>query len=375
MKANNFKAGSAYMFVMITMLNLFLLITVVISVTASSRRISGYYIQFAGLYDLALAGNERVLFLLREEIDYHREEINDRARYRMYQKDIESHLVYQDGVFLLEGSFSEILREEKREVVGTFLESNFGRSQGMYYFSYRMGVRTGTYEVMTYICSGGYSVRTVVNKAIDGSRGTPTRVGGQIIWPDNLDYQVLVRPKAYVWRYKPPAWFMDEVYHFADLPINFVNIPPHHWSSENALYITDVSPINIQYFASIPTLVIYTGSDPLQIHGGSMFYGIIIAPGDIYIYEPIRGSVVAGGVVHGVGGEPDQDILFSIPMEEATRRRVFDFLGITRFGFASGIVEDMQWLLGEVRISNFELEIDKFKSIEPYLVAVKRIEN
>jgi len=60
------RSGNAYLFVIVAVLMMALLAGVALSITASSRRASMYYIGFTGLYDLAIAGNEQAFFMLRD---------------------------------------------------------------------------------------------------------------------------------------------------------------------------------------------------------------------------------------------------------------------------------------------------------------------
>jgi len=60
------RRGSAYVFVLVAVLMMMMLVSVALAVTVASRRTTAYYSDFASLYDLAVAGNEQVLFFLRE---------------------------------------------------------------------------------------------------------------------------------------------------------------------------------------------------------------------------------------------------------------------------------------------------------------------
>jgi len=390
MKANPFVVGSTYIFVLMVMLTLFLMITAVIGVTAAGRRISGHYVQFAGLYDLALAGNERAFFLLRQEVERHNQTINERVKQRIYEDGIESHLLYRDGRFLLGDYFLRLFREEKNAVLTDFLVSNF--SQGIFrdargrtytgrYFSYSLNVGTGTYDVRTYLFEprlSGYRVRSTARKFIGDQPGTTTAVYGRIDWPV-LIHQTEVIPVTYTWRYTPLAWFMAGAYDFADFQGNFSGLSHRFWQPENALVITDTSSIDVQPFVGIPTLIIYTGLLPLHIYGASSFSGIILSERDVYIEDIIiEGSVVAGGAVHLVSGafvESAPDMLFSIPLAESDRRMVFDFLGLTRFDQAGVQTRDIAWLLRYVKITDFKLDIDPLDDFKPQLIQVQQIAN
>lgn len=366
------------MFTLMIMLTLFLLITAVLGITASNRRVAGHYIQFAGLYDMALSANERALFLLRDQVEY--QTIAERVHQRLYEEGIENHLIYQNEAFFLNDQFLRLFREEKHKLLADYLANAFGRIYARYYYyAYALSVGADTYEVHTFIenISGRYRVRSTASKLVDGNPGTMARVEGIIEWPA-LTQQIPVWPKVYTWREGPPAWFMTGAYPHADFSetISLANLPLHHWEPENALHITDVSALNISSFANTPTIVIYTGPGLLQIDGAPSFRGIIISPGDVVIEGMmLEGSVIAGGAVYfspGAWIEPYQDMLFSIPMTEATRRMVFDILGLTSFGAAGGQINDVQLILGDVKIADFALDVGVMADFKPQLIGVQR---
>jgi hypothetical protein len=60
--------GNAYLFVIAASLLILMLVTAALLVTVSSRRITAPYPDFAGLYDMAVAGNEQALIFLRERV-------------------------------------------------------------------------------------------------------------------------------------------------------------------------------------------------------------------------------------------------------------------------------------------------------------------
>ncbi|MCL2421774.1 MAG: hypothetical protein FWD03_07950 [Defluviitaleaceae bacterium] len=184
MKVNPPISQSAYMFTLMIMLTMFLLITAVLGVTASSRRVSGHYIQFAGLYDMALASNERALFLLRDAIDH--QSISNQVHNRLRDEGIKPHLVYRSGDFFIDDRFMVLFREEKNNALAAFLADHFARTQARYYhYTYSLSIGTNTYEVRTYIEPrlGVYRVHSTVSKLIDGRPGQITRVDGTIEWP------------------------------------------------------------------------------------------------------------------------------------------------------------------------------------------------
>ena len=133
--------GSAYVMILIVMLTLFLLLTAALGVTAVGRRVSGQYMRFAGLYNLALAGNERALFLLEAE------------RALLAEADIEA-----DAALLWTG----------------FAQTQLQNDGGWRYFYYRLGTATGEYYVRTRLRLEGHRFRVVTEARKND--GPPTRV-------------------------------------------------------------------------------------------------------------------------------------------------------------------------------------------------------
>lgn len=190
-------ANSAYMFVIVLSLSLFMIIFSVIALTATSRRTSAQYIHFAGLYNLAMASCERVLFLLPQDNDALTEQVRERLR----TEGVEPRLVYIDGNLSLEGRFLQLFREEKNRAISAYLAENLGRVHAQYFFSYNLTVPTGTYAVRTYISpvAGVYRVRSTASK----NGGQELIVCGQIYWP-SFRHSAIVIPTAVEWRYGSP---------------------------------------------------------------------------------------------------------------------------------------------------------------------------
>jgi len=58
--------GNAYILVMMAAMAMLLLVSATLLVTANSRQATARYTHFAGLYDLAVAGNQQALVLLQQ---------------------------------------------------------------------------------------------------------------------------------------------------------------------------------------------------------------------------------------------------------------------------------------------------------------------
>jgi len=284
------------MYVLVVMSTLFLMISLSLSLTRASRRISGHYIRFAGNYDLALGAKEMAFFHVRREAGDNTTEIVEQVYQRLHYVNPERYLHYHEGDFLLGTHFMRLFREEKRLLLSGYLSTYFERIHaGHYFFYYTLTVPTGTYYVRTYLeaNSQGYRTRSTSRK----NSGTAVNVFGQIEWPA-FSHLVVLIPKAYYWR------------DAEEIPI---------WS-----YLD--------------------------------FYGSLLPDED----------------VENILNNPSY--LFSIPMYEEDRRVLFDLLGLTRFGEAA-YLSNFADILGEVIITEFELEMDPIVGFTPRLIRVQHVAN
>jgi len=170
-------ARSALTFVITMMITLLLIVLAVHGTTASGRQTSSRYISFAGLYDLALAANQRAFFLLDQEAQ---------ILAHLQEKNFEEYLVYAHGSYLIEADFIRIVKQAQ---LSEFLSQNFGTTGEYFYFSYSLTVPSGTYYVRTYISKRprALALRSVAHKEINGLAGTPVRVYASIEWPNIAD--------------------------------------------------------------------------------------------------------------------------------------------------------------------------------------------
>jgi len=64
--------GSAYLMVLFVSLLLFVMVSLVLAITAVSRRTTARYDNFVGLFDLGVASMEQVLLVLWQGTEYNR---------------------------------------------------------------------------------------------------------------------------------------------------------------------------------------------------------------------------------------------------------------------------------------------------------------
>ena len=212
-KTNLPVAKSPLTFVMTIMFTLLLMSAAVLGMTASGRQTSSRYVEFTGLYDLALASNGRAMRLLDGEF---------KNWDKLLEEDVEKLLTFRGGEFYLDAN---LLWDWKQIQLEDFLADNFGYSRNRYYFSYSLTVPTGVYFVRTYIYPRrrAFDLRSVAYKKIDGVPGSSTRVSSRIEWPGLADVKLI--PISYTWRNGPPGFFYDlESIHLDDGTITLPDI-------------------------------------------------------------------------------------------------------------------------------------------------------
>ena len=374
--------GNAYILVMIIMMALFLMTSAAVGISASGRRTSVRYINFAGLYDLAAGGCERALFVLRDIIGNQIEEFATYIIDGMKERGMDGYLKYEDGGFYLDG-FMPLFRRKKINELNDFIENLNGpvflnwQPRQWRYFSYYLTVSTGTYSIKTHIFhtgGGNYDVLTTAVKEVNGTSGAAMPVQGRISWP-NFTFKPEIVPLSYTWRADVPPLFDSAVKSSMDLSsmFNWENLPSaHNWTEENAFLVTSNPYINTDYYEGVSTLLIYTGFPPLEIYGTKIFNGIIISGADVNISTQMRGSVISVGEISHTHIIHDPYILFSIPIEKNTQKTVFDFLGITNFSGGRNVNE----VLGDITIENFaDICFEPLSEFIPRLSALQNVAN
>ena len=339
----------------------------VLGLTANSRRISAQYLQFAGKYDLAVAAKERVLVLMQEEFA--------EIELELQVDNIERYLSYIEGNFVLGPHLLNLLRVEKHIAAEEFLAENFGRRAGSppwYYLSYSIGTSAGTYRIRSYLwrVAEGFDMETLSYK----TAGYGINIRGRLQWP-TFEGEAKLIPTAYEWRGDAPMWFQVGSYPLANIPGNFAVLPAQAWQAENAVFITNSTMVHTAEFSE-PTIIIHTGAAPLLIYAHNGFEGIIISQSNTYIVEgTIKGAVISTGNITWLADTnivPQANLLFYIPMAKEMQREIFEFLGLTRFGSSENT--NAEWLLGDIRIADFQLDISLLEDLTPILTHVKLVD-
>jgi hypothetical protein len=213
--------------------------------------------------------------------------------------------------------------------------------------------------------SDNINVRVNVGKHGENFSIMPINIFGRIQWERKAGSQAELIPISYGWRDSPPDWFKN-----AQSPNEIINLDLTDLESKDAIHIVADGNINFNadMFGGEPAIVINPHSHPIHLHGNT-FRGVIITKSDIVIDTlAAEGSIIAGGEISGTGVTASPDILFEIEADEATRRILYDVLGITNFAASGGSAFT---ILKDIKIKNFEIE--PVNLFEPVLVGVQQV--
>ncbi|MCL2361935.1 MAG: hypothetical protein FWC73_09005 [Defluviitaleaceae bacterium] len=199
------RRGGAYLMVLTATMLMLILVAIALTVTAVSRRLTSFYAYNAGLYDLAVSGNEQVLFLLRQELDSR----SDAAKLRALIQIVgEGTIIFFDDGFRLAESYGPAFRtafineamQELNSIIGNIIPHTVQQETHTWRFlpwDLDLAVETeysdmrSLYRARTIFrpsASDRFLVRTNIRKIVDDVAGFPTEVEASIIW-SNTGYR------------------------------------------------------------------------------------------------------------------------------------------------------------------------------------------
>ena len=175
--------GSAYIMVLMATLITSMLLTISLTITATSRRFTEHYQNFANLYDMAVAGNEQVLFLLNHAIIGNLSELSEQSQLLQY----ESPDLSRRNAFI----------EATTPVLQAALSEYFGNAQNSHEWIIEINFETesghhiqDTFIGATEVVENGNNFIVITRI----SQPAPASVQASIVWEtaaNHLDYYML----------------------------------------------------------------------------------------------------------------------------------------------------------------------------------------
>jgi len=184
--------------VLATTMLMLLLVVLVLSITTVSRRVTARYSYYVGLYDLAVSGNEKALFLLREAS--YADDVYFAAWARIQNQGVANIALYYDGAGLrmsdhTKQQFEMAFFEELQVRIGETFTHVPTRG---YMLNWQLNAMidingaeiTDTYSATTSLSFAGtqFNVSTRIHRYIDNIAGHYTLVEAAIIW-DTTGYR------------------------------------------------------------------------------------------------------------------------------------------------------------------------------------------
>ena len=186
--------GSAYIVVLTATMLMLLLVAVTLSLTAASRRIGAHRENYVGMYDLAVAGNEQALFLLRQDFYNNRIGIHAQA-WAQLLTETPITIVHTGTGLVLDTHAAIRYREIFLQQAMSSISANMGNvfTPAGLYFNLSWGLEATTivdertvvdsFSAVTTLrpLNNRVSVITRIVKTFDNTQSIPTVVGASII--------------------------------------------------------------------------------------------------------------------------------------------------------------------------------------------------
>jgi len=181
---NKHKAGNAYIMVMIAAMAVLMVVSVAIIITARSRQVSARYGYYSGLYDLAVAGNQQVLFLLRQGVQDNIDEIIDTVVEMTVTADCDvwtQNFISAALPFAIANLETQFAQYGLRHRLEWGIEISYTLQDGWVLQDSFNAVTTVTHRPLI------FEISTTVAKTSGGTQSPPVIVDAVIVWRVSCD--------------------------------------------------------------------------------------------------------------------------------------------------------------------------------------------
>ncbi|MDR1531857.1 MAG: hypothetical protein LBS62_06690 [Clostridiales bacterium] len=379
--------GSTYIYVIITMISVFVLLSICLHTANTSMTVSRAHDIYLDMYPMAVSGVEKAADILNTMVWEKREAIFQSALEKLCVNGFEGTAVYrvpdvsepyQGEFFLKDNIFARYFAEAALEEV--FTSSEAGTSEGMsFMFDQLMdephgeGTRDCSVQVKAVADSKGCNVESAALRGdlrvvAEGRIDFMPYKGGEMLTP------------IYGWR-DAPYWAEYGASEYATV-MGQAELSgsefPGEWSETVPVEARGVDILDVSGFygsngepVSTIVLDLTLRGSPLTLRASdssrNAFYGLVFSKNDVILDNIIvTGSVVsAGGIIYphsllefplGAAGVivPDPDALFKIKFADSImQKKIFDILGVTDFAgsFGPEVETEAENVLGQLVIS------------------------
>lgn len=344
---NNSSKGSAYIYVLIIMLSIFLMLNVVINITSNEVLIVNVKYQNGNLYSMAEWGIDLGLYSLNSVIIENVHSINYKILKDLQSKNLREMVTFISKDNPYTGSFhithNNSLYKSLYEKHAQFYINEFLiETDGMM----KLNLENYTIDISIHYNNirGHYNIVSVATNIITNISMTLEAI---LIFNGEIFSQVI--SENYIW-YDIPVYYETGMYEFVNF--NEVYNIQNNLYNDNWLYEYPILLINDEnyhvdiasfYYEDIATnsIIIHNGEGNLYIYTSeeskNTFNGIILSKGNIAFKEGhynVEGNLISGGYIDytNLNFTPNSDILFYINFKNKEHtRQLYDSLFLTNY--------------------------------------------
>lgn len=344
---NNSSKGSAYIYVLIIMLSIFIMLNVVISITSNEVLIVNAKYQNGNLYHMAKGGIDIGLNALNNVVIENIHSINHKILEDLHMQDLKEIVTFisEDNPFTgnfhithNETLYKSLFEKHTNDYISDFLvETNGILNLDIENYSVDIFLNYNNIRGHYNVVSVATNTTTNISITLEAILTFNWIVDNQIISENYMWYDI---PMHYENGMSEFVNF-DEVYNTQSYLYenNWMHEYPILFNSNENLYI-DIANF---YYEDIATnsIIIHNGEGDLYIHTSeeskNMFNGIILSRGNIVFEEGdyiVEGNLISGGYINykDLNFTPNSDILFYINFENKEHtRQLYDSLFLTNF--------------------------------------------
>ncbi len=336
--------GSAYVYVVIVMLTVFLMLYTAVTITGYEMKVSKVFVKSADIYSYALNMAEEACLQINASMEMQRQAAHAQAVENIFSEDIEKIIFYEAASPLEPYKGDFFFKEKNSSVTGAknvlyeriFIRNLYTAMPVVFNFSKQIqDENAGGIQLSAQAIKSGEKYVIEITATTTSSQ---TTYKGQIAISEKPHKEVA--EIGYEWRTVSPLFSAREL-----TKVDWAGVREQPFDEDNPLVmLTDDSAIDISSFYvdgnPIPSVVICGGNLSLTASDGlkTKFTGVIVSNGEVV--NDSGGIITLNGALISSNAVPilnttvvfDENVIFSVNFKDKyIKRQLFDILGLTAF--------------------------------------------
>lgn len=344
---NNNETGSAYIYVLITMLFILSMLRISIIITNHGVLIADATYRGSNLYHIAKSGIDKGVYLLNNVIFENRQSINNEILEDIRNINFRNRVIFISGDNPHSGNFH--IKPDELLYKNLFINhANIYISSFLRGINNTLNLQVGDYNVDIFIT---YNIArqhyTIISTATHEKTSIHTTLEATLVFNGDIYSEII--HENYKWNYVP-HYFMNIIYRYANFYNIFnlqISLNENSWSPQYPIFFSSSQNlyVDISMFYKnnepINTVIIHSGIGNLYIYTSNehnnKFNGVIISSGNIIFigyHYIVEGNLISGGGVYyySLGLIANNNILLDINFErQEDRRKLYDSLFLTNY--------------------------------------------